>query len=191
MDQKQVMTSSADKVLSQIEEAAEKKFLPIVGPLRGKILAEEIRKAKPRHVLEVGTLIGYSAILMGKELDERGEIVSIEIHRDEAELARENIEKASVPPEVKIITGDALVVIPKLEDHFDFAFIDAEKSEYLQYLSLAENKLRKGAVVVADNAGIFADQMRDYLNYIRNSGKYRSRYVQVGEDGVEISVKLF
>jgi predicted O-methyltransferase YrrM len=77
-----------------------------------------------------------------------------------------------------------------LDGPFDFAFIDTEKSEYFQYLSLAEDKLHKGAVVVADNAGIFADQMRDYLYYVRNSGKYQSRYVQVGGDGLEISVKL-
>jgi predicted O-methyltransferase YrrM len=189
--QKQIMTIASDKVLNQIEKAAEKEFLPIVGPRKGRILAEEIRKAKPRHILEVGTLIGYSAILMGKELDEKAEIVTIEIHRDEAELAGENILKANIPPKVKIITGDALVVIPTLKGYFDFAFIDAEKSEYLRYLSLAEKKLRKKAVVVADNAGIFAEQMSDYLNYVRNSGKYQSRYVQVGEDGMEISIKLF
>lgn len=191
MAQKQIMTIASDKVLNQIEKAAEKEFLPIVGPRKGRILAEEIRKAKPRHILEVGTLIGYSAILMGKELDEKAEIVTIEIHRDEAELAGENILKANIPPKVKIITGDALVVIPTLKGYFDFAFIDAEKSEYLRYLSLAENKFRKKAVVVADNAGIFAEQMSDYLNYVRNSGKYQSRYVQVGEDGMEISIKLF
>lgn len=191
MAQKQIMTIASDKVLNQIEKAAEKEFLPIVGPRKGRILAEEIRKAKPRHILEVGTLIGYSAILMGKELDEKAEIVTIEIHRDEAELAGENILKAKIPPKVKIITGDALVVIPTLKGYFDFAFIDAEKSEYLRYLSLAENKFRKKAVVVADNAGIFAEQMSDYLNYVRNSGKYQSRYVQVGEDGMEISIKLF
>ena len=73
---------------------------------------------------------------------------------------------------------------------FDFAFIDAEKSEYFQYLTLAEDKLRKGAVIFADNALIFADQMSDYLDYVRNSGKYQSHFIQVGEDGVEISVKL-
>jgi predicted O-methyltransferase YrrM len=50
--------------------------------------------------------------------------------------------------------------------------------------------LRKGAVVFADNAGIFADQMNDYLDYVRNSGKYQSRFIQVGEDGVEISIRL-
>ena len=52
-----------------------------------------------------------------------------------------------------------------------------------------EDKLHKGTVIVADNAGIFADQMQDYLEYVRKSGKYQSRYVQVGEDGLEISVK--
>ena len=81
-------------------------------------------------------------------------------------------------------------MIPTLEGQFDFAFIDAEKNEYFQYLKLVEDKMQKGAVVFADNAGIFADQMGDYLDYVRNSGKYRSRYIQVGEDGVEISIKL-
>jgi predicted O-methyltransferase YrrM len=186
----QASMSSADEVLRLIEQASEKNFLPIIGPHKGKILAEEIRKAKPQHLLEVGTLIGYSAILMGKELDDKAEIVTIEIHRDEAELAGKNIVRANIPPKVKIITGDALQVIPTLMEQFDFAFIDAEKSEYFQYLKLAEAKLRKGAVVFADNAGIFADQMKDYLDYVRHSGKYQSRYIQVGEDGVEISIRL-
>lgn len=81
-------------------------------------------------------------------------------------------------------------VIPTLKETFDFVFIDAEKSEYFKYLKLAEGKLQKGAVVFADNAGFFAEQMGDYLDYVRNSGKYKSRYIKVGEDGVEISVKL-
>ncbi len=182
--------SSADGVLRQIEAASKKQFLPIVGPKKGKILAEEIRKAKPKHVLEVGTLIGYSTVLMGKELDETAEIITVEIHRGEAEEAGENVVKANIPAKVKIITGDALEVIPTLKGPFDFAFIDAGKTEYFQYLTLAEDKLCKGSVVVADNAGIFADEMRDYLDYVRNSGKYRSRFVRVGGDGLEISVKL-
>ena len=186
----QATVNRADEVLRLIEQASEKNFLPIIGPYKGKLLAEEVRKAKPRHVLEVGTLIGYSAILMGKELDDKSEIVTIEIHRDEAALAGKNIVRANIPPKIKIITGDALQVIPTLKGQFDFAFIDAEKVEYFKYLKLAEDKLVKGTVVFADNAGVFADQMGDYLNYVRNSGKYRSRYIQVGGDGVEISVKL-
>lgn len=184
------LSRTADQVLSQIQALAEKQFLPIIGPHKGKILTEEVRKANPKHVLEIGTLIGYSAILMGKELDDSAEIVTIEIHRDEAETAGKNILEANIPAKVNIIVGDAIEVVPTLKRSFDFAFIDAEKKEYFQYLHLAENKLREGAVVVADNAGIFADQMRDYLDYVRNSGKYQSRYVQVAYDGVEISVKL-
>jgi predicted O-methyltransferase YrrM len=186
----QATFSSADEVLRLIEKASEKNFLPIIGPNKGKYLTEEIRNAKPHLVLEVGTLIGYSAILMGKELDSRAEIITIENHRDEAELASKNIVRANMPAKVKIIIGDALQVIPTLKGPFDFAFIDAEKSEYLQYLKSAEDKLCKSAVVFADNAGVFADQMGDYLDYVRNSGLYQSRYIQIGGDGVEISVKL-
>jgi len=98
--------------------------------------------------------------------------------------------KANIPAHAKIITGNALEVIPTLEGTFDFVFLDAEKTEYLQYLKLAEPKLHKGTVVFADNAGIFAHQMADYLRYVRTSGGYESRYIQVGGDGVEISRKL-
>jgi len=182
--------SSAEGVLRQIEGKARKSFLPIIRPLKGKYLAEEIRKVKPRHVLEVGTLIGYSAILMGNELEKDAEIITIEIHREEAEQANENLIKANLQAKIEIFVGDAIQAIPTLRGPFDFAFIDAEKSEYLQYLRLAEEKFHTGTVVFADNAGIFAAQMSDYLDYVRNSGKYESRYVQVGDDGVEISVKL-
>ena len=82
------LSVGADKVLRKIEAESEKQFLPIIGPNKGKILAQEIRKAKPQLVLEVGTLIGYSTILMGQELDENSEIVTIEIHSDEAETAK-------------------------------------------------------------------------------------------------------
>jgi predicted O-methyltransferase YrrM len=177
-------------VLREIEKRAHNEFLPIVGMEKGQVLAEEIRKAKPKRVLEVGTLIGYSAILMGKELDESAQIITIEIHAEEAKTAQENIRKAEIPPKVEVITGDAIQVIPKLKGVFDFAFIDAEKTEYIDYLRLAEDKLHKGTVIVADNAGIFAKQMRDYLDYVRASGNYSSKYVQVGVDGLEISVKL-
>jgi len=127
--------SCAEDILSQIEIKARKSFLPIIGPLKGKYLAEEIRKAKPRHVLEVGTLIGYSAILMGKELGKDAEIVTIEIHREEAEQANENIIKANLRAKIEIIVGDAIQAIPTLRGHFDFAFIDAEKSDLFDVLA--------------------------------------------------------
>jgi predicted O-methyltransferase YrrM len=182
--------SNADLVLKEIEEKAETEFLPIVGPERGKILAEEVRKVKPKRVLEVGTLIGYSAILMGRELNKKAQIITIENHPEEVKAAEENIRRAGIAPKVQVIAGDALQVIPSLRESFDFVFIDADKTEYFSYLRLVESKLKKGSVVVADNAGLFARQMREYLDYVRASGKYNSRYVQVTDDGLEISVKL-
>jgi predicted O-methyltransferase YrrM len=182
--------NKAGIILQEIEKKAHVEFLPIVGSEKGLVLAAEVRKARPRRVLEVGTLIGYSAIFIGKELDGNAQLITIEIHAEEAKAAEENIRKADVPPKVKVITGNALQVIPELTGCFDFVFIDAEKTEYYDYLRLAEDKLPEGAVVVADNAGIFAKQMRNYLEYVRSSGKYRSKYVPVGVDGLEISVKL-
>jgi predicted O-methyltransferase YrrM len=182
--------TKADEVLRKIEKMAEKRFLPIIGPDKGKILVDAFRKDKPKHILEVGTLIGYSTILIGRELDETAKIFTIEINAKTARMAKRNVEQAQIPPKVEIIVGDALKIIPTLKDCFDTIFIDAEKTEYLQYLKLMEDKLHEGTVVVADNVGIFADQMKDYLAYVRNSGKYRSKYVQVGEDGVEISIKM-
>jgi len=169
---------------------AEKEFLPIVDPHKGKVLAETVRKVRPKRVLEVGTLIGYSAILIGRELDKNTQLITIEIHEDDAKMAEENIKRAQVPPTVQVLVGDAVKIIPQLEGQFDLVFIDAEKTEYIDYLRLVEDKLHEGSAVVADNAGVSADQMRDYLEYVRSSGKYRSRFARVGGDGLEISVKL-
>ena len=185
-----IFLSKAEKVLKKIEKVTEKKFLPIIGPDKGKILVDIIRKCRPRRVLEVGTLIGYSTVLMAKELESGTHLTTIGIRADEAEKARENLRRAEVPPTVEVITGDAIEVIPTLNGRFDMVFIDADKTEYLEYLRLVEPKIQKGSVIVADNAGIFADEMKDYLRYVRASGKYSSRYVPVGEDGLEVSVKL-
>ena len=185
-----MVLTKAHQVLAEIEEAAKHNFLPIVGPVKGKILAETIKAAHPRKILEVGTLIGYSAILMGKELNENAEIITIEIHPEEVKIARANIDSAEIAPKVTFKVGDAKKIIPTLKGCYDAVFIDAAKNEYYEYLKLMEGKLHAGTVILADNAGIFAEQMQDYLDYVRNSDKYRSKYVLVGEDGIEISVKL-
>ncbi len=179
-----------DEVLREIEGEAKASFLPIVGPVKGRILAEEVRKAKPMLALEVGTLTGYSGILIARELPEDGRLITLEIHPDEARRAEENFSRAGVGDRVEVRVGDAREVIPTLGGVFDFLFIDAAKEEYIEYLRLAEPRMRPGTVVVADNAGIFSDQMKDYLDYVRSGGVYRSRYVQVGGDGMEISIRL-
>jgi predicted O-methyltransferase YrrM len=144
--------TKADEVLREIEEMAESEFWPIIRLDKGKVLAEVVRKVKPKKVLEVGTLIGCSAILIGKELDKKAMITTIEIHASEAKTAEENIKRSGIPPKVNVVVGDALKVLPRLKGRFDAVFIDADKTEYLQYLKLMEDKLHEGTVVVADNA---------------------------------------
>ena len=167
-------TEDSERVLRAIEEESERGYMPIIGPHRGRILAEMVRKTNPRRVLEVGGFVGYSTVLMGRELGSGAEIVSIEIDEDEAEAARRNIRDAHIKPKVEVLVGDASNLIPKIGGQFDLVFLDADKHEYLRHLRLVEGKLHKGSVVVADNAGISAYSMKDYLNYVRKSRNYES-----------------
>jgi predicted O-methyltransferase YrrM len=181
---------SAERVLRRIEGSDRWRYLPIVGRDRGRVLVELVRRHRPRRILEVGTFVGYSAILMGRELGRDSEIVTIEMDREAAELARRNIQEAGIEPRVEVLVGDALEIIPEVEGEFDMVFLDADKGEYFEYLRLVEGKLRKGSVVVADNVRSSSYSMRDYLDHVRNSGLYESRFIRAGWDGMEVSVRL-
>ena len=185
-----MVSSKADEVLRQIENNSWRIWYPIIGPRKGRILIDLIHQKKPKRILEVGTLIGYSAITMGKELDSEAEIITIEIDEWEAIKARENIKKAEIKPRIKVIVGDALDIIPRLEGEFDMVFLDAAKNEYLDYLKLIEDKLHKGSVIVADNIGRRTYSTRNYVDYVRNSGKYNSKNIPSRGDGMEVSIKL-
>ncbi|MCL2257540.1 MAG: class I SAM-dependent methyltransferase [Candidatus Bathyarchaeota archaeon] len=183
-------SNKADQVINEIADIAVVEFLPIVGPARGKVLSAETKKANPKRILEIGTFIGYSTILMAREIGKKSQIITIEEHETEAEVAKNNISQTELDVNVQVINGDAVEVIPTLKGTFDFVFLDAAKEEYYHYLQLMENKLVKGAILVADNAGKFATEMKDYLDYVRTSGKYQSRYIGISDDGIEISLKL-
>ncbi|HLI46197.1 MAG TPA: class I SAM-dependent methyltransferase [Geobacterales bacterium] len=177
-------------VIEKIEEEAEREGLPIVGRRKGKVLIDLIRRYKPKNILEIGTLIGYSAILMASNM-KKGKLYTIELNELRAKKARENIERAMLNNKIEVLVGDAKQVIPKLNISFDMLFIDAEKSEYFTYLKLAEEKLKKGAIVVADNVKMAESRMIDYLTYVRNSKSYKSLTIDFGYDAMEISFKLF
>jgi len=90
-----------------------------------------------------------------------------------------------------------LDIIPKLLEKFDMMFLDGTKEEYFKYLKLVEKNLEKGAVVVADNVGVFKTSMHDYLEYVRNSGLYDSRTLETElefnsntKDAIEVSIKI-
>jgi len=185
-----MVLSKADVVLKEIEKMREKESLPIIGLRKGQVLVDVIREIKPKRVLEVGTLVGYSAILMGKELGSDAYLITIDIRAEMMKRAEENIMRAGILPTVELLVGDAKEIMLTLEGAFDLVFIDAKKEEYLDYLLLVEDKIHNGSVIVADNAGIFAEKMKDYLDYVRSSEKYSSKFVPVDEDGLEISIRL-
>ncbi len=184
-------------MLKSIEEVAPRKGLPIIGPKRGVFLDEVVKKYDPKNVLEVGTLVGYSAIRMGRLLKKGGHITCVEVSEDMAKVARKNIADAGLAVRIEVMVGDAKDVLPTLEKDLDMVFLDAVKSEYMTYLGSCERLLHKGSVVVADNVKSFADEMGDYLGYVRNSGKYKSAYKEAPPnyessdgDAIEVSVKL-
>lgn len=200
------------KILAEIEETARKEFLPSIGPIKGKIIEDVIKQYKPKKALEIGTLHGYSAILItniilsGKYYNENfnserslTEPILISVEKDQklANIARKNIEKARLSEKIQVINGDALEIIPRLKSKFNMIFLDATKSEYLKYLQLIEkySLLNKRAVVVADNVLIYENEMKDYLDYVRNSGKYISRTTETSleftknvKDALEVSI---
>jgi predicted O-methyltransferase YrrM len=188
----------ADAVMREIEEMGKKSFIPSIGPVKGKILAEVVRKLKPRKILEVGSLYGYSAILITKNSPANAEITTVEKNPEHARITEQNVERAQLENQIKVIQGDAIEILSKLPGPFDLVFLDAEKAQYLDYLKAVEDKLHQGSVVVADNVGVFADQMQNYLHYVRNTGRYRSRTVdtllefsETTKDAMEISEKRY
>jgi predicted O-methyltransferase YrrM len=187
----------ADIVLKEIEAIGERSFIPSIGPVKGEILAEIVKKTKPKRILEVGALYGYSAILMAKNSPPGVEIVSVEKSLEHVRIATKNINRAKMEEKITMVEGDGRTELQKLSGSFDLVFLDAEKTQYLAYLKAVEKNLHVGSVIVADNVGIFVDQMQDYLEYVRNKGPYRSRTVETllefsddTKDAIEISEKL-
>ena len=193
-----VKLDKALQVLKSLEKMAEKEFVPSIGPIKGKIIADIIKRYQPEDILAIGTLYGYSAILMANALSGLdGKVVTIEMDRSKAETARKNIADAGLLEKIEVIEGNALDNIPKLNQTFQLMFLDAAKIEYLKYLKSAEKKcLEKGAVIVADNVKVSKNEMLDFLEYVRNSGIYRSETIKTTleytpniKDAIEVSIK--
>src|SRR5207249_5434489 len=121
---------------------------------QGKILAEIVNKTRPKRILEVGALYGYSAILMAKNSPPKAEIISVEKNPEHVRMAMENIRRANMEGRIRVIEGDGRTELERLSGSFDLVFLDAEKTQYLAYLKAVEKNLHKGSVIVADNVGI-------------------------------------
>ncbi|MDP9211340.1 MAG: class I SAM-dependent methyltransferase [Thermoproteota archaeon] len=211
---KQNEDNTVMKVLAEIEETARMDSLPSIGPTKGKIVESVLKEHKPKKVLEIGTLHGYSAILIAnavsscsygsKNLDtdtKYSEPIVISVEKDEklATIATKNIKNSRLSNLIQVIIGDAIRVIPNFKTKFNMIFLDAAKNEYLRYLQLVEEYglLEKRAVIVADNVILFENEMKDYLDYVRHSGKYLSHTTETSleftknvTDALEVSISL-
>ena len=185
-----LIMSVHEDVLREIERQASRRWLPIIGAEKAGIVVGVVDEAKPQRALEVGANIGYSAIVIASHMPEGSHLTTIEVDIAHAREAEANIKKAGLAMRVRVLVGDALTLIPTVDGPIDLAFIDAEKDEYGRYLVLMEPKLHPGSVIIADNVGAFPRAMADYLDRVRRSGLYESRYVSVGWDGLEVSRRL-
>jgi predicted O-methyltransferase YrrM len=177
-------------ILKEIEKQSKEMSWPIIGPQKGKLLEKIVEYYQPKNILEVGTLVGYSSILMSLKLPAQGKITTIEINPKVASVAKKNFEKAGLKKTIKLVVGDAMAAIPKLQGPFDLLFLDGAKDEYYSYILLAENKLSPSAIVVADNVKLFEYELRDYLDYVRVNKNFDSEYYEFDDDAMEVSFKV-
>jgi predicted O-methyltransferase YrrM len=184
-----MITKRARRMLALMDRATTVWHIPIVGRAKGRIIRRLLERHECTRGVEVGSLLGYSAILIASAMPPRGRLVCVEANPFLAWMTQANVTEAGLKPRVKVVTGDALRALPMLPGRFDFAFIDAAKEDYLDYLRQLEPKLLPGAVVVADNTGIFRRDVKPYLDYVRDPASgYTSREHVVDDDAMEVSV---
>jgi predicted O-methyltransferase YrrM len=192
------LTPPRDPLLAQMEQFAAEHKHPIADSEVGQLLRALVRTKKPRHILEVGTNIGYSVVVMGRECGRDTVLETIEIDPDILATAKSFVSQARLACDVRFHQGAALEVIPGLKGPFDFIFIDCVKTEYEKYLDGLLPKLEHGAVIVCDNllwGGAVAEGKRDantnalrkFNNRITNDPRLTTVILPLG-DGTGISV---
>ena len=172
-------------------------FLMNVGPEKGKILESTLKKHNPKLVLELGSFIGYSAIIIASSTDSESLLYSIDPDHNSVDISQKMINFAGLSSKINFIHSTAELAIPKLNHSFDFVFIDHAKKRYFPDLILIEDSklLKSNSVIFADNVGIFIEEMGEYLDHVRHSGLYTSENIASNleyrnniYDAVEISV---
>lgn len=181
------MKNKIQNVLADIEKQASKENNPywVISRPIGKFLNDLVRKQKMKTALEVGTSIGYSGIWLAEGLKETGgKLYTIESHKERFNKAKENFKKAELLNEIVQLKGHAPDV--QIDDMFDLLFLDATKCEYVSYLVAFLFHMKKGGVIIADNALSHKNELRKYHDYIFNSPHLESKLIKEGS-GIFIS----
>lgn len=192
-------------ILKELEDYAEENNIPIIQPEVASLLLILARLVNAERVLEVGTAIGYSAILMSQALKQGGRIDTIEKYPVMIDRARENIDRAGLKNVINLIAGDAAEILPLLNCRYQLIFLDAAKGQYPEFLPHCLRLLGEGGLLVSDNIlykGMIANdklvvrrkktivnRLRGYLDTICSMEELETSVLPVG-DGVAVSFKL-
>lgn len=147
-------SSEEPEVLSKISRDTHANMLKprmLSGHLQGRLLSMISNIAKPSNVLEIGTYTGYSAICMAEGLADGGKLITIEADEELEKRIKKNIALAKMSDKIELKIGNALDIIPTLNQSFDLVFIDADKLNYIKYYDLLIEKLNIGGLIISDN----------------------------------------
>lgn len=133
------------------------------GHVQGKFLEMVSRMIKPVKILEIGTFTGFSALCLSKGLSAGGELHTIELREEDAEVAAGWFRKAGIDEKIKLHIGNAREIIPQLQETWDLIFIDADKVSYIDYYELTLPGLRSGGWILADNVLFHGEVLEDEL----------------------------
>ncbi|MDP4012802.1 MAG: O-methyltransferase [Candidatus Nanoarchaeia archaeon] len=165
--------------LYKLEQESISRGIPILGSVKGTWLYHLVKELKPQKILELGTANGYSGIIMGSE---GAELTTIELNPEIAEEAKANFKEYKI--KAKVIIGDAVEEIKKLNENFDLIFIDFAKRKYIEVLEKAINLLNKNGVIVADN--ITMEGCKDFKERVLNHPKLKTEIINI-KDGLGYS----
>lgn len=147
-------SSQEDPLLKELSRETHLKAINprmLSGHLQGKLLEYISRMIQPLRILEIGTYTGYSTICLARGLKEGGHLDTIECNDEIVRIPKKHFKKAGLESNITLITGNALEIIPKLDEIYDLVFIDADKQEYFQYYELCLEKTRSGSTILVDN----------------------------------------
>ncbi|MDO5344468.1 MAG: O-methyltransferase [Lachnospiraceae bacterium] len=192
--------------LDELEQNARLAGIPIIRQEMKSFLRVLLELKQPGSILEVGTAVGFSALLMAEYSPEDCRITTIEKYEKRIPQARENFARAPKGGKIRLLEGDALPILRQLQGPYDFIFMDAAKGQYIHFLPETLRLLSKGGVMVSDNVLQDGDiieshyaverrnrtiykRMRDYLYELKHTEGLLTTIVPIG-DGAAVSVKL-
>ena len=191
--------------LEELERQAKRDGVPIIRREMQSFLKVLMAAFRPERILEVGTAVGFSALLMSEYNPVPCQIVTIENYEKRIPVARENFQRAGREEQIRLIAGDAADILKTLDGPFDFIFMDAAKGQYLHFLPEILRLLRSGGVLVSDNILQEGDiieskyaverrnltiykRMREYLYELKHNEMLITSLIPLG-DGVALSTK--